>query len=133
MKFMQAQLDLAERECVTVKFVLLAVDPPSVLITIFPVTAPLGTLAVTWLLELTTTVVAATPPNVTLVVCVSPAGRLERPYDYGNREGIKDTEPQHQRSDRISHQCRQGGCQDWCLWMAILPLLTCWRDRTGRV
>ena len=33
--------------CVTVKSVLLAVEPPLVLITILPVTAPVGTLAVT--------------------------------------------------------------------------------------
>jgi hypothetical protein len=56
----------------TVKFEVLLADPPLVVIAIFPVTAPVGTLAVTWVLELTVNVVAFTPPNVTLVVWVSP-------------------------------------------------------------
>lgn len=54
------------------KFVELLADPPLVVMTIFPVTAPVGTFAVTWVSEFTVTVVAATPPNVTFVVCVSP-------------------------------------------------------------
>jgi hypothetical protein len=56
----------------TVKFVLLVTDPPKVVIPIFPVTAPVGTFAVTWVSEFTVTVVALTPPNVTFVVWVSP-------------------------------------------------------------
>ena len=55
----------------TVKFVELVADPPLVVITIFPVTAPVGTFAVTLVSEFTVTVVALTPPNVTSVVCVS--------------------------------------------------------------
>ena len=42
--------------------------PPAVVITIFPVIAPVGTVAVTWVSESTVKVVAATPPNVTFVV-----------------------------------------------------------------
>ena len=54
------------------KFVVLLTDPPRVVIAIFPVTAPVGTFAVTWVSEFTVTVVAATPPKVTFVVWVSP-------------------------------------------------------------
>ena len=56
----------------TVKFVVLLTDPPRVVMTIFPVLAPVGTFAVTWVSEFTVTVVAFTPPNVTFVVWVSP-------------------------------------------------------------
>jgi hypothetical protein len=55
-----------------VNFVVLLADPPLVVITIFSVTAPVGTFAVTWVSEFTVTVVALTPPNVTFVVWVSP-------------------------------------------------------------
>src|SRR6266853_4520238 len=54
------------------KFVALLTDPPRVVMTIFPVLAPVGTFAVTWVSEFTVTVVALTPPNVTFVVWVSP-------------------------------------------------------------
>src|SRR5207245_6606053 len=56
----------------TVKIVALLTDPPRVVMTIFPVLAPVGTFAVTWVSEFTVTVVAFTPPNVTFVVWVSP-------------------------------------------------------------
>jgi len=46
--------------------------PPAVVILILPVTAPVGTVAVTCVAELTVKAVAFTPPKVTLVVCVSP-------------------------------------------------------------
>ena len=42
--------------------------PPVVVIAIFPVMAPVGTVAVTWVSELTVNVVAVTPPKVTFVV-----------------------------------------------------------------
>ena len=42
--------------------------PPGVVITIFPVFALVGTVAVTCVSEFTVNVVAATPPNVTRVV-----------------------------------------------------------------
>ena len=54
------------------KTVLLVTDPPAVVIVIFPVLAPVGTFAVTWVSEFTVTVVAATLPNVTFVVWASP-------------------------------------------------------------
>jgi hypothetical protein len=46
--------------------------PLGVVTVIFPVTAPVGTVAVTCMAELTANVVALTPPNVTFVVCVRP-------------------------------------------------------------
>src|ERR1700731_4500734 len=55
---------------VTVKTPELVAVPPGVVIAILPVFAPLGTLAVTCVSEFTTTVVALTPPNVTLLVWV---------------------------------------------------------------
>lgn len=54
----------------TVKLPELVTAPPLVVITIFPLLAPLGTVAVTEPSELTVTFVEATPPNVTFVVCV---------------------------------------------------------------
>jgi hypothetical protein len=53
---------------VTVKTAELVAVPPGVVIAIFPVFAPVGTFAVTCVSELTTTVVALTPPNVSFVV-----------------------------------------------------------------
>ena len=51
--------------CVTTKFVALSAVPPGVVIPIFPVFAPTGTVAVTCVSELTVKAVAFTPPNVT--------------------------------------------------------------------
>ena len=42
--------------------------PPAVVMAIFPVMAPVGTVAVTCVLEFTVKLVAFTPPKVTLVV-----------------------------------------------------------------
>ena len=47
-------------------------NPPGVKIPIPPVLAPLGTVAVTCVAELTVNVVAFIPPNVTLLACVKP-------------------------------------------------------------
>ena len=44
--------------------------PPGVVITIFPVLAPVGTVAATCVSEFTVKLAAGTPPNVTEVVCV---------------------------------------------------------------
>jgi hypothetical protein len=55
---------------VTVKTPELVAVPPGVVIAIFPVFAPVGTLAVTWVSEFTVKVVALTPPKVTFVVSV---------------------------------------------------------------
>lgn len=57
------------RCCVTVNTSGLAVVPPGVVITIFPVFAPVGTSAVTCVSEFTVNVVAFTPPKVTLEAC----------------------------------------------------------------
>ncbi len=51
------------------KAVALAAVPPGVAIDIFPVTAPVGTVAVTWVFEFTVKLVAATVPNFTAVAC----------------------------------------------------------------
>ena len=52
------------------KLVLLVAVPPAVVTAIFPVTAPVGTVAVICVSEFTVKVVA-TPPNVTFVACVT--------------------------------------------------------------
>jgi hypothetical protein len=57
---------------VTLNVLELVADPPDVVTVIFPVLAPLGTVALTLLSELTVKVVALTPPKVTFVVCVRP-------------------------------------------------------------
>jgi hypothetical protein len=57
------------RCCVPVNTSGLAVVPPGVVITIFPVFAPVGTSAVTCVSEFTVNVVAFTPPKVTLEAC----------------------------------------------------------------
>ena len=56
---------------VTVKVPELVADPPAVVTVIFPVLAPLGTVAVTLLSEMTVNVAAFTP-KTTFVVCVRP-------------------------------------------------------------
>jgi hypothetical protein len=56
------------RYCVTVKTPELVAIPPGAVIAIFPVFAPVGTLAITFVSESTVTLVAGTPPNVTFVV-----------------------------------------------------------------
>ena len=50
------------------KLVALVADPPGVVTVIFPVSAPVGTVAVTFVAEFTVNVVAAMPPKVTFVV-----------------------------------------------------------------
>lgn len=55
---------------VTVKLVTLVAFPPEVVMPIFPLTAPLGTMAVTVVSLTTVKVVAFTPPKATDVVCV---------------------------------------------------------------
>jgi len=62
---------LSPREfyCVTVKVPALVAVPPGVVIPIGPVIAPVGTVAVSCVSELTVNCVAATPPKVTCVVC----------------------------------------------------------------
>jgi hypothetical protein len=55
---------------VTVKLAVLDAVPPGVVVTILPVTAPVGTVAVTCVSEFTVKVVAATPPKVTFEVWV---------------------------------------------------------------
>src|ERR1019366_2414140 len=57
---------------VTLKVAELVAVPPGVVTAIFPVLAPLGTVAVILLSEFTVNVVAVTPPKVTFVAWVSP-------------------------------------------------------------
>ena len=53
----------------TVNTLALLAVPPGVVMLIFPVKAPDGTVAVTCVFELTVKVVAFTPPNFTEVAC----------------------------------------------------------------
>src|SRR5579863_1699985 len=55
---------------VTVNFAELLPVPPGVITEIFPVLAPVGTLAINCLSDFTMKVFCVTPPKVTLVVCV---------------------------------------------------------------
>src|SRR5450755_417218 len=55
----------------TVNIPLLVALPPDVVMPIFPVLAPVGTVAVNWVPEFTVKA-ACTPPNVTLVAPVNP-------------------------------------------------------------
>lgn len=57
---------------VTVKLVALVALPPSVVTVILPVSAPVGTSALTWVSFTTKVNVADFPSNVTLVVCSKP-------------------------------------------------------------
>ena len=54
-----------------------------------PVLAPLGTVAVTWVAEFTVKVIAFTPPNVTLFVCVSPVPLMTTCVPTGPLAGLK--------------------------------------------
>ena len=65
-----------ETHYVTVKTVALVALPPAVVTAIFPVTVPLGTVAVTCVAELIVKAVAFTPANVTVVVCDSPVPEM---------------------------------------------------------
>src|SRR5580700_10605867 len=68
---------------------MLVAVPPGVVIAIFPVIAPVGTSAVTSVSEFTVTVVAVTPPNVTLDVCVSPLPVIITGVPTGPLGGVK--------------------------------------------
>src|ERR1700690_2474629 len=60
----------ARDHSVTVKLVALVVVPAGVVIAIVPVSAPSGTIAVSFVLDFTVKVVASMPSKVTFVVCV---------------------------------------------------------------
>ena len=67
---------------------LLLAEPPLVLTAIFPVLAPLGTVAVICESEFTVKV-AATPPKVTLVVCLRPLPVMTTEVPTGPCAGVK--------------------------------------------
>ena len=71
------------------KFVALDAVPPGVVITILPVFAPLGTVAVTCVSELTVKLVAATPPNVTFVAWVRLTPKIVTTVPTGPLDGVK--------------------------------------------
>ena len=73
----------------TVKFVVLLPAPPGVVTEIFPVIAPVGTVAVTLLSEFTVNVVAAIPPNFTAVACNSPVPLIVTTVPTGPLAGVK--------------------------------------------
>jgi hypothetical protein len=58
---------------------------------IFPVVAPVGTVAVTWVSEFTMKVVATVPLKVTLIVCVSPVPVIITGVPTGPLDGEKLT------------------------------------------
>lgn len=63
--------------------------PPGVVITIFPVFAPVGTVAVTLVSEFTVKLVAFTPPNVTDFVCVRLTPEMVTTVPTGPLGGLK--------------------------------------------
>ena len=71
------------------KLVALVAIPPGVVIAILPVLAPVGTAAVTCVSEFAVKVVASTPPNVTLVVLMSPVPVIVTDVPSGPLEGLK--------------------------------------------
>ena len=79
---------MIDTHCVTVKLVGLFVIPPAVVMTIFPVFAPLGTVAVT-VMSLTTVKLAALTPNVTFVVCVRLRPEIVTNVPTGPLVGVK--------------------------------------------
>src|SRR5438093_627920 len=74
----------------TVKLAELVPVPPAVVTLILPVTAPSGTVAVIWVAELTTKLVAATPPNFTEVAPVKPVPWIVTEVPTGPLVGVKD-------------------------------------------
>src|ERR1700722_14111513 len=73
----------------TVKIAELVAVPPEVVITIFPVFAPAGTVAVTFVSEFTTNVVACTPPNDTFVAWVRLTPVMATAVPSGPLAGVK--------------------------------------------
>jgi hypothetical protein len=71
-----------------VKVAALEADPPAVVILIFPVIAPVGTVAVTCVPEFTVKV-AFTPPNVTRLVWVNPVPVMTTWAPTGPLPGLK--------------------------------------------
>jgi len=74
---------------VTLKVPELVAEPPGVVTTIFPVLAPLGTVAVILLPEFTVKVVAGTPPKVTFVVWIRPVPLMVTEVPIGPLGGEK--------------------------------------------
>jgi hypothetical protein len=72
-----------------VKTAELVAVPPGVVIAIFPVFAPVGTFAVTFVSEFTANVVAFTPPKVTFVVWVRLTPVIVTGVPTGPLKGVK--------------------------------------------
>jgi hypothetical protein len=73
----------------TVKVPALVAVPPGVVTLIFPVFAPLGTVAVIWAYESTLKLVALTPPKVTLVAPVKLSPLMVTTVPSGSLVGAK--------------------------------------------
>src|SRR5213596_330292 len=84
------EIDRAWNVVATVKLAELVPVPPAVVTLILPVTAPSGTVAVIWVAELTTKLVAATPPNFTEVAPVKPVPWIVTEVPTGPLVGVKD-------------------------------------------
>ena len=74
----------------TVKLVVVVTVPPGVVIVIGPVVAPVGTVAVIWVAEFTTTLVAVIPLNLTTVVPIKPEPEITTEVPVGPEVGVKD-------------------------------------------
>jgi len=72
-----------------VKFVVLLPTPPGVVTEIFPVIAPVGTVAVILISEFTVNAVAAIPPNFTAVACSRPVPLIVTTVPTGPLAGLK--------------------------------------------
>jgi hypothetical protein len=75
---------------VTVKLLELVPVPAEFVTATFPVVAPVGTVAVTWVLEFTVKVVAAVPLKVTSVVPVKPLPEIATLVPTGPLVGVKE-------------------------------------------
>ena len=73
----------------TVKLVASVALPPGVVTTIFPVVAPVGTVAVTCVSE-STVIAAGLPLNVTLVACIRPVPVMVTGVPAGPLGGVND-------------------------------------------
>jgi hypothetical protein len=74
----------------TVKLVVVVNVPPGVVTEIGPVVAPVGTVAVIWVAEFTTTLVAVIPLNLTTVVPIKPEPEITTEVPTCPEVGVKD-------------------------------------------
>jgi hypothetical protein len=88
--FESLSVTLLEWGMLTVKFATLVAVPPGVVTEIFPVVAPVGTVAVICVAELTVKLVAATLLKLTAVAPVKPVPVIVTTVPTGPDVGVKD-------------------------------------------